>query len=60
MHAYDLILTLTAGLSAALFFGYLTQRIGLSPIVGYRLAEVAVGPNTPRFVANRHLAEQLT
>src|SRR6187431_583576 len=55
----DLILTLTGGLAAALVFGYITHRLGLSPIVGYLLAGLAVGPNTPGFVANRHLAEQL-
>ena len=55
----DLILTLTAGLAAALALGYVTQRLGLSPIVGYLLAGIAVGPNTPGFVADRHLAEQL-
>src|SRR5215831_5840698 len=54
----DLILTLTGGLAAALALGYLTQRLGLSPIVGYLLAGVAVGPNTPGFVANHELAEQ--
>src|SRR4026209_690421 len=59
MHSFDLILTLTGGLAAALVFGYLTQRVGLSPIVGYLLAGIAVGPNTPGFVANRELAEQL-
>jgi CPA2 family monovalent cation:H+ antiporter-2 len=59
MHSFDLILTLTGGLAAALVFGYVTQRMGLSPIVGYLLAGVAVGPNTPGFVANPHLAEQL-
>ena len=59
MHSFDLILTLTGGLAAALVFGYLTQRAGLSPIVGYLLAGVAVGPNTPGFVADVHLAEQL-
>src|SRR5215468_9354679 len=58
-HEVDLILTLTAALGAALVFGYLTRRIGLSPIVGYLLAGVAVGPRTPGFVANRELAEQL-
>jgi CPA2 family monovalent cation:H+ antiporter-2 len=58
MHAYDLILTLTAGLSAALLFGYLTQRIGLSPIVGYLLAGTIVGPYTPGFVADSAIAEQ--
>ena len=39
--------------------GYLTQRLRLSPIVGYLLAGIVVGPNTPGFVANRHVAEQL-
>ena len=58
MHAYDLILTLTAGLSAALLFGYLTQRAGLSPIVGYLLAGTLVGPYTPGYVADASIAEQ--
>ena len=59
MHAYDLILTITGGLSAALVLGYLTQRLGLSPIVGYLLAGTLVGPHTPGFVADTHMAEQL-
>src|SRR6187200_1132661 len=59
MHAYDLILTLTGGLTAALVLGYVTQRLGLSPIVGYLLAGTLVGPYTPGFVADATLAEQL-
>jgi CPA2 family monovalent cation:H+ antiporter-2 len=59
MHNLDLILTLTGGLTAALVFGYITQRIGLSPIVGYLLAGTLVGPHTPGFVANAEIAEQL-
>ena len=59
MHAYDLILTLTGGLAAALVLGYVTQRLGLSPIVGYLLAGTLVGPHTPGFVADASLAEQL-
>ena len=59
MHSFDLILTLAGGFAAALVFGYATQRAGLSPIVGYLLAGVAVGPNTPGFVADSALAEQL-
>jgi len=39
--------------------GYLTQRLGLSPIVGYLLAGTLVGPHTPGFVANSALAEEL-
>lgn len=47
MHGYDLIVTLTAGLGAALLLGYVTHRIGLAPIVGYLIAGTLVGPNTP-------------
>lgn len=59
MHNADLILTLTGGLATALTLGYVTHRLGLSPIVGYLLAGIAVGPSTPGFVANRELAGQL-
>src|SRR5918993_443438 len=59
MHSLPLILTLTGGLAAALVGGYITQRLRLSPIVGYLLAGILVGPYTPGFVADRHLAEQL-
>jgi CPA2 family monovalent cation:H+ antiporter-2 len=55
----DLILTLTGGLTAALLFGLLAHRLRLSPIVGYLLAGVAVGPFTPGFVAHAGLATQL-
>jgi monovalent cation:H+ antiporter-2, CPA2 family len=53
-----LILMLAAGLGAALIGGYFTQRLGLSPIVGYLLAGVVVGPYTPGYTADVHLAEQ--
>ena len=59
MHAYDLILTLAGGLGAALVLGYVTHRLGLSPIVGYLMAGTLVGPHTPGFVADASLAEQL-
>jgi CPA2 family monovalent cation:H+ antiporter-2 len=59
MHNIDLILTLTGGFIAALTLGYITQRIGLSPIVGYLLAGVALSPHTPGFVASSEMAEQL-
>jgi CPA2 family monovalent cation:H+ antiporter-2 len=58
MHEIDLILTLTGGLAAALVCGYVSFRLGLSPILGYLLAGFAVGPNTPGFVANKELADQ--
>jgi CPA2 family monovalent cation:H+ antiporter-2 len=60
VHGTDLILTMAVGLGAALVLGYVTQRLGLSPLVGYLLAGVAVGPNTPGFSANVEIAEQLS
>lgn len=59
MQELELILTLAVGLGAALILGYVTHRLGLSPIVGYLLAGVAIGPSTPGFIANVELAEQL-
>ena len=57
-HNLDLILTLTGGLTAALILGLITQKLKLSPIVGYLLAGVIVGPFTPGFVANHEIASQ--
>lgn len=59
MHDLDLILTLTGALSAALACGALTHRLGLSPIAGYLLAGVIVGPYTPGFEADASLARQM-
>ena len=59
MHEVDLILTLTAGLTAALVLGFITQQLRLSPIVGYLLAGIAVGPHTPGFAADVSIAQQL-
>jgi len=58
MHGLDLVITITGCFTAALLFGYLTHRMGLSPIVGYLIAGIAVGSYTPGFVADRALAEQ--
>lgn len=58
LHNVDLIYTLTGGLLAALVFGFITERLKLSPIVGYLLAGVAVGPFTPGYVASPEIAEQ--
>jgi CPA2 family monovalent cation:H+ antiporter-2 len=57
-HNTDLILTLTGGLAAALVLGFITEKLKLSPIVGYLLAGIAVGPFTPGFTADRELASQ--
>ena len=59
MHSIDLILLLASAFALAVLCGYLTNRAGLSPIVGYLVAGLVVGPYTPGFVANQNLAEQL-
>lgn len=41
----------------ALIFGYLANRLKLSPIIGYLLAGIVIGPFTPGFVADRASAE---
>ncbi len=59
VHETGLIATIAAGLGVALIFGYATKRIGLSPILGYLLAGIIVGPHTPGIVADSGLAQQL-
>jgi monovalent cation:H+ antiporter-2, CPA2 family len=58
-HADTLISTLVGGFVLAFVFGMLANRLKLSPLVGYLLAGVAVGPFTPGFVADTSLAPQL-
>jgi len=58
MNELNILITFTGGLAIALVFGYLAQRLKLSPIIGYLLAGVVAGPFTPGFVANRPIAEQ--
>src|SRR5437867_9423921 len=59
MHQYDLLVTLAVGLCAGLICGFLTQKIGLSPILGYLVAGVVIGPHTPGPVADSRIAGQL-
>lgn len=57
---YALITTLVAAIVLAFVFGFIASRLRLSPIVGYLLAGLAVGPYTPGFTANTELALQLS
>jgi monovalent cation:H+ antiporter-2, CPA2 family len=59
MHDINLITTVAFSLTAALIFGLLAKRLGLSPIVGYLIAGIAVGPYTPGFVGDIALGKQL-
>ena len=58
-HHTPLISTIVAGIVLAFVFGALANRVRISPLVGYLLAGVLVGPYTPGFVADQALASQL-
>lgn len=58
-HDVALISTIAVSLAYALVGGFVAVKLRLSPIVGYLLAGIAIGPFTPGFVADTHLAEQL-
>ncbi|MDR2945679.1 MAG: cation:proton antiporter [Candidatus Adiutrix sp.] len=62
MHSYPLLELLAIGFVTALFFGYLSWKTGLSPIVGYLLAGFMVGPYFTYFpfVADAGLAAELS
>ncbi len=59
LHDMPLIRDDRRGLGLAFVFGTLANRFGISPIVGYLLAGVSVGPFTPGFVADQGLATEL-
>jgi CPA2 family monovalent cation:H+ antiporter-2 len=59
MHETGLVATVAFALGSALLLGFAAKRLGLSPILGYLLAGIAVGPRTPGFVADYALASQL-
>ena len=59
-HDADLINIVAVGLALAFVFGAFANRLKLSPLVGYLIAGVAVGPFTPGFVADQALANQLS
>lgn len=58
-HDDSLILTLVGGFVLAFVFGMIALRLKLSPLVGYLVAGVVVGPSTPGWVADAGLASQL-
>ncbi len=58
-HHTPLIGTIVAGLVVAFILGAIAHRLKLSPLVGYLLAGIMVGPFTPGFVADASLANEL-
>ena len=59
-HDTPLIALLAMGLVLAFVLGTLAHRLKLSPIVGYLVAGILVGPFTPGFVADPALAIELS
>jgi CPA2 family monovalent cation:H+ antiporter-2 len=58
-HNISLITTLAAGFSIALVLGFLAERMQMPALVGYLVTGILIGPATPGFVADVHLASQL-
>ncbi|RPJ48344.1 MAG: Kef family K(+) transporter [Betaproteobacteria bacterium] len=58
-HSINLITTIAAAFGLALIFGLAAVRLKLPPLVGYLVAGMLIGPNTPGFVADMELASQL-
>ncbi|UYC13288.1 YbaL family putative K(+) efflux transporter [Xanthomonas sp. CFBP 8445] len=59
-HDTSLIDIIAVGLALAFILGTLAHRLKLSPLVGYLMAGICVGPFTPGFVADQALATQLS
>ncbi|MBX7145838.1 MAG: Kef family K(+) transporter [Alphaproteobacteria bacterium] len=59
-HELPLISTIAVGFSAAFLCGLIASKLRLSPIVGYLIAGIAIGPFTPGLVADASIAEALS
>ncbi|MFN3651969.1 MAG: cation:proton antiporter [Armatimonadota bacterium] len=58
-HGAGLIVTITAGLVAALIGGFIATRLRMPTIVGYLVAGIAIGPFTPGFTGDVKVAAEL-
>ena len=59
-HNIPLITTIAAGFGMALIFGFIAERVKVPALVGYLVAGILIGPATPGFVADVHIASQLS
>lgn len=59
LHDTPLITTIVVGLCLAFVFGIIANRLRVSPIVGYLVAGIIVGPYTGGFYADPELTNQL-
>lgn len=56
MEGHALITTLVGAIALSFLFGFIAQKLKVSPLIGYLLAGVAVGPFTPGFVGDIEIA----
>src|SRR3954463_7419503 len=56
----SLVPTIVIGIVLAFAFGAIAHRLKASPLVGYLLAGVVIGPFTPGFVADQTIANELS
>jgi CPA2 family monovalent cation:H+ antiporter-2 len=59
-HDTPLISTIVAALVLAFILGAVANRLRMPPLIGYLIAGVIIGPNTPGFVADQSLAQELS
>ncbi|MDP2883008.1 MAG: YbaL family putative K(+) efflux transporter [Azonexus sp.] len=59
-HNIPLITTLAAGFGIALILGFAAECMKIPALVGYLAAGILIGPATPGFVADMHIAAQLS
>lgn len=59
METDALVTMVVGGIVAAFALGFLAHKLGISPIVGYLLAGVLIGPNTLRLTTDTELAGEL-
>jgi CPA2 family monovalent cation:H+ antiporter-2 len=59
-HHSPLVSTIVVGLVLAFALGAVAHRLKASPLVGYLLAGVIIGPFTPGFVADQAIANELS
>jgi CPA2 family monovalent cation:H+ antiporter-2 len=58
-HHAPLVATIVAAIVLAFVLGIVANRLRLSPLVGYLVAGMLIGPFTPGYVADQALAPQL-
>ena len=54
-----LIATIVGCIVLAFIFGTIANKLKMPPLIGYLVAGIIVGPYTPGFVADAHLAQEL-